>query len=310
MSEQPAPPPHNYDIYDPSAIFPPFGLINIGSICWWNSLLQTLFSLSSFNKLMLELEDEFKSANNTLGTTYVELIKVATDPANATNNKLEKSSIFLFQGLAHEARRTNKTISLSGQEGVVNGLCVFLELLSNDTIYHVWNNRYERIIKCNHCDKVVSTVVEKSPIISLYCMHDLTTEADYVIYIKKHLSPLSQYNCESCKKEITGSRLELLRLLREIIFINFRKAQSASNRWYPQELHFKSLDGTVLTYKLVSIIEHSGDYNSVTHTSSGHYWNRSFRNNNWYTFNDASMSTSNGEPSASTICIAYHLCSE
>lgn len=53
----------------------PFGLQNTGAICWMNSLVQALISMTHFNEIMLSFEDEFKSVKNQTALSIINMIK-------------------------------------------------------------------------------------------------------------------------------------------------------------------------------------------------------------------------------------------
>lgn len=296
-----------YYFYDKGYLPPNFGLANNGSICWWNSLLQSLLSLPAFNKLAIDLAGD--TTTSILFASYVKSFhQLITSPSNA--NKFSSLSTSLLGPFIYEAKKQKKNIDLGSQEGTTNGFCVFLELLNNNEIYRVFNNKYEQEVICPNCSEVTSIISDKSPLINIYDDFSrtlpLNTQEDFERYILFHQSEVDELTCEKCNvKSFKVKRSERLKMLREIIAISFQKGRAG--RYYPLELNFLSKDDKVLHYRLVAQIEHSGSYNPRTHHSGGHYFAKVLRSNGWLGVDDSSIFPTKPTPNHAVHMIFYHL---
>lgn len=303
----------DYYMYDEEYVPTDFGLYNCGACCWFNSLLQTLFSLPAFNKIVLACEDDI--VTSALGKEYVTVLKdiLSSERKDKISQaQLGQISIRLLKAYHIEARKKGTTIDLRGQEGPANGLITFLDLLDGGgkgEIYKVLNNKYEMIIHCDNCDKDISIQNDKWHLIQMYFVTNPPDNKEkFEKYIKGHLSPFEGYKCDDCKQVVkTKVRYERLRMLRECIFITFEK--SKRNKYYPEYLDFLSVDDKMLRYRVVAQIEHSGsyDYTAGAHKSSGHYYARAQRRGTWKTYNDQSVSSGSYNPNPNVHIVVYHL---
>jgi ubiquitin C-terminal hydrolase len=283
-----------YYFYDKDHVLPSFGMNNTGAICWANSMFQLLFSLPAFNQLALELSFQTQS----------ELLKRYGDVLRANSGDLGTSQK-LLGGFVYEAQKKKKTIDFVGQEGVANALCVFLELLGNDFIYNVINNRYLKTIKCTTCDTDTSIQSDKFHMIEMY-NNSCKNREEFQQFIKIRTTPVDKYICEKCKNTMTNIyQIEKLRMLREIILVMFDK--SSDVKWFPDHLEFESSDDKILRYKVVGAIEHGGSLDRTNYTSGGHYWAKCLRGGSWKMFNDSSVTDTVLAPNPNIHIIAYHL---
>lgn len=292
-----------YYFYDKGYLPPNFGLANNGSICWWNSLLQTLLSLPAFNKLAIDLAGE--ATTSALFASYVKSFHQLLTSPRENNSSV---SATLLGPFVYEAKKQKKNIDLGSQEGTTNGFCVFLELLNNNDVYRVFNNKYEQEIVCPKCSEITSIISDKSPLINIYDNPMLDSQEAFERYILFHQSEVDELTCEKCgEKSFKVRRSEKLKMLREIIVISFPKG--SRQRYYPFELNFLSKDDKVLNYRLVAQIEHSGSYNPRTHQSGGHYFARVLRKNGWIGANDSSIFPTKPTPHCGVHMVFYHLVS-
>jgi len=299
-----------YYFYDSTLVVPPSGFINLGAICWWNSLTQTLFRLPAFNRAMLGAREHLINKNK-LGHTYIAIIENLLSPTPSTL-KREELSIHLLRAFASEASTRNKQVNIQGQQSPAWGLNDFLDLINVDDVSHVFNNKYERSVFCKQCHKRVSFNEDRSIFIQMYSINPMRTKKDFEDYIRNHMTHLDKYTCDICKTTYTNiTRLESLCMLREVIVIVFDKIQSVE-RWFPDTLDFMSTSDKYLKYKLVSQIEHSGSWDVRT-GGGGHYWAQVFTPTNandtttFISYNDTSVSSGQYSPSNTTHMIVYHL---
>lgn len=303
-------PKPDYMYYDSKYVPEPFGLNNIGAICWCNSLLQMMLGLPSLNKVLLDSENEL--SGNPFAMEYIKVLK-ATLPNDINiaidTSKLTIASAAVLGGFLTKLRQNGLTIQMgAGQECVDEAFTLFIDMFGCPKIENLFSNVYELIVECKHCKKKVSSIRDKSYRLQLFTNVKLEDQNKFCGFLKVHPSECDFYKCEECGNCMSKFfRAERLRMLREVVVIIFNKFQMKDNRWFPQKLVFgakkKHPDDAPppLTYKLVGKIEHSGT------TSGGHYWAQSLRGNNWYRLNDNSVMYGDHTPTHNTFMVAYHL---
>lgn len=320
MDSQVQPRSPTYLRYNTKYIPAKSGFQNIGAICWWNSLVQSLLSCTSFNEYMSTNKQRFIDNKNKLALAYIalleKLIVTGTDPVS---NDASLGSIHLMNGYIHEVRtqKEKRKKIPNGMEGVQDYFNDFLDLLDDPGVERLFNNKYEYIMRCEHCKNIVVNKRNDAKDTFIEIPRDtrkFKSRSDFCDWVRSHYEIVDEYKCDKCK-QVTKNfvRVENLRMLREIIVV-FNKWKTNVARWLPRYLQFPALGGTKLTYKLVSQIEHSG----VTRTlaggsfmmaSGGHYYCHALRDR-YYTFNDSSVSEVDPKPTEKTTVLFYHLMSE
>jgi ubiquitin C-terminal hydrolase len=308
----------DYMFYDHQYVMPPMSLNNMGSICWFNSLLQSLFSLSAFNQRMIELDDEQHFEDNKLAKKYIEYLRKYLPIFNKKVSQINEPtiSVKILKDFYDELVKNKIKLNINDQEGATNGLILFFQMINSKLIDEVMFCKSEQTVKCQHCNKLTSFYEDFSPLINIYVNRTFNDQEDFRKYLKLNAEPIDEYNCEKCgkKSKFTAQtplfRSYELKRIREVMIITFRKY--TARRFYPQELAFLSNERKMLRFKLVSEIIHNGMYNPNSHQSSGHYWNNSLRydnNINWYQQNDSNVNKLNTAPAPTnqTHIIFYHL---
>lgn len=302
-----------YVLYNNEYVLPAFGLNNTGSICWFNSILQSLFSLSCFNQKMLELGSKGAFANNELAKQYVKALREIPNagPETSLQDKFSKISANVLLGFGIELQKHNKTLDIRSQEGAMNGLCLFIEMINNEEINNIIFNKYIKTIDCEFCNKQdVSKEVDLSPIISIYRNSQVINDESFTDYIKRRTSNVCDFRCENCGKTMKNAlRFERIRRLSEIIVVAFAYTADFP-KYFPETMSFLNIDGNMMRYEAISQIEHSGIYDINTHVSSGHYYakcKRGVNKENCYLFNDLSVSKCDLNLSRNTHIVFYQM---
>jgi len=301
-----------------------FGLQNNGSICWFNSLIQSLVSLSSFNQRLINLFTNInKNDSNRFGVDLSTFVYNLSNfnPVNENIDRSKYSSknivnilkLFVIE-MRTKSKNGNITISEYGQQSASEGFIQLIDCLETkdtkilDSIFGLFNIRYQFSIECDNCNSIVSINRDNSCHLEMFGNLNLDTEEKFSDYIYSHHSLLENYKCEKCNqimKEVNQS--EKLRMIRDVIVILFNKYYVKKNIWYPQTLSFQNNSGGTYKYQLISTIEHSGGLNG------GHYWARCARKNNngefeYYSFNDETVNRIKElTPTINTYMLFYHL---
>lgn len=302
----------------------PFGLNNSGAICWFNSLIQSLLSCSSFNELCIS-DDKYKQ--NAILSEYLVILKyglnLTTDNRNVFPGQNHSKIIRLIQ---QKQSKSKFRIKLgSGQQDADEGLKLLIDTIDNKDVLELFQIRYRAQIYCGLCKNIHHPVpsigdpnftVE----IAMDVFHD-TKEEEHANIIQKYIIQHNEYIdnnyvCTSCNK--TGHKIKMakIRLIPEVLIILFKKYTNeirgikvqvrALKRdiKFPQHLEFNGTRGN-LKYTLVSQCEHSGAL------GGGHYWSISQRKQTAdttqsYNLNDTGVNPSEFRPTSNTYLVFYN----
>lgn len=251
-----------------------FGLVNNGSICYFNSLLQSLLSCSSFNQLMLELN-----------ITFFKNLLLASSLSNGSDilNMIKQKHV----------KETKHSLFGNSQEDV--GECFHLLIDSIPNSNNLFKCRYKKNIICKDCKFIQKLNQDTVYVIDI----PVDEKTDLNSYIKEHNSEIDNYRCIKCDSLNVHSKNSLCKLS-SIIVIQFNKYFEKKNINYSQFLEFDYIDGSKIKYQLVARIQHFGG------RSSGHYTADCMRKQ-IKNFNDSNVSEGNLLPTSNTYYLFYHL---
>lgn len=288
-----------YLYYNANFVPAAFGLKNSGVICWFNSTLQFLLGIPSFNELLLACKKDLE--NNKLATAYIELLNDALHNSNKTGFIGRNAEILAEY---RKMLRVNHSTIQTGnkQECADESITFIIELLGCKRIEQLFTLSYEKISKCGRCGNIQTSPRDFNTKIIVYDNAHLNTPADFQQYLKYNPSVLTDYTCENCKiTSPTSNEVRILKMLNEVIIIIFSKYTRKFNTSFPDTLEFNSTDGNKLTYDLIGKIEHFGN------ASGGHYVAHSKRKGKWYLLDDNTVTDGDWHPSTNTYMLAYHL---
>ena len=213
----------------------PFGLNNIGSICYFNALTQSLLSCSSIIKAIPEAKDESSDLNKTsTGKMFLNAVRTALIPNQSDMSKgsiaideswlplvANISSKLLSALVADLEQKLNKNTFGRMQESASEGLVLLLDSMENPdskqhSITKLFRHQYNVKLFCNKCREIVSEREDFGIDINLFFqdrIDKMTKPEEFADAIYQHISPLDHdYKCPACKIRVDGIRLHTLKI--------------------------------------------------------------------------------------------------
>ena len=260
----------------------PFGLYNNSIICYFNSLLQSLFTCTSITEYLLKNETKF--INNNFMKLYINIIKKYINSSTESHYLLENSNLILFNEFLNIIK--NKNIHFGyNQEDSGELLVLLLDIINDKYINSLFNHKYKCDIYCKCCKKIIGIKQDESIQFEMDIEEINNNFLKYKIdhnlpnlnkYIRNNYSTLTGYECKNCKNN-NVIKINRLTTIPTIIVINLNKYLKKDNYNYPIELSFINKEiNKLYKYKLLSTINHSGTMNY------GHYISKCIRKNYEY----------------------------
>ena len=286
------------------------GLINTGVICYLNSFLQSLLSCTAITRFFLDNEYRFMKENNRVALEYIKLLKHVKNTNSI--NVFESSSILQEIVKITKQKYPSKTFG-SGQEDSGEGLHLFLDSVDDKELYSLFMYRYIVKTWCISCKKNVSEKKDESCVLEIPQQfsglfesnkkNGFRTKDPLNRHILQYMSILDYYNCPECKST-KCCKIYQLACVPEILTVMFNKYNNKKNVAFPEKLIFPSTGSSVLTYKIMAKIEHTGGRNG------GHYWSNCYRKDGnmkkIFKLNDRSVSMGDFKPTKETYIVFYH----
>lgn len=233
-----------------------FGFINTGNTCYFNTLIQALFSCPSFVIYLSKLP---KPAQNIVVKSYLDLYK---------NYSAQNNSMPLLQTMCGMLQYC--PIIPGTQQDIHEGLVLLLESMHLPTTTSLFDITYDQFMYCKVCRKTTPTTGTTDIVVDLTEVNPLGNKLTSKEHIEKYINQNFQipdlYKCETCNNtNETGQpprimRVAKLKQIGSIIILMFKKYTSRTIRYFPNELNI--LDKH---YILVAQIEHYGN------NTGGHY---------------------------------------
>lgn len=318
----------------------PFGFRNIGATCYFNAIIQSLLSCTSFTDELLQKKERDVYEKNPVAKVFIELIEASVyyndlclkliddDPSivsmkNEAKNKLQEFSPILWKQmiiLLCKKKKIPIQTFMQGQQCAGEGYHYILETMEEfQVIQNLFLHRYKSLIRCFDCDKWVSDVenmynlFEIEPDLKVEQIDKFkdyhTDAADMNEFLSKKTGYVDDnFICPSCKQKNEKYRMDVLVMVPEILVVmakkydKRRKLNVYTN--FPEKLTFKGKQNNDMCYEAVAQIEHSGGRNG------GHYWAKCRRKNGWYDINDMTVSPSKYQPTVNTYIVLYHIMSK
>jgi ubiquitin C-terminal hydrolase len=299
--------------YNPSLELYPNGFNNLGSTCYFNALLQSILSCTSFTETVVQ----YPSTTNPVITLISQLIKTNLEN-NSNNSNLCKYAPHIWKQMIIKLCK-NKKIPvqdfMQGQQCAGEGFHYLLESMEKfQGIQNLFLHRYKSLIRCFKCDKWVSDVEcmyslfeidpnFKSEQLSKFKQYHKESSNMHE-FLSKQSSYVEDFKCPKCKNIDAKYQVNMLVMVPEILVVmakKYNKTQKLDiHTDFPKKLEFDGNDA-VIKYEAVAQIEHSGIKNG------GHYWAICKRKTGWFALNDMSVTPSKFQPTKNTYIVFYHL---
>jgi ubiquitin C-terminal hydrolase len=309
--------------YNKSLELPPFGFNNMGATCYFNAMLQSLFSCTAFIEELLNNKEEY---NKNPITKYIIKIIELTRDLDRTSDPDQSAEIAALsprvwkEMVVYLCRKRQTSIGdiLSGQQCAREGFHCLLDALDEFRgIQNIFLHRYKTMVHCEKCNKWISDVDNmynifevhpqlKTEQLEKFKQYDETEPISMEKFLTKQSSYVDKdFTCTTCKDKSEKYNRNFLIMVPEILVVLSKKYTAGIKlnvfTDFPEQLSFNGKNGTTLTYTAVSQIEHSGGLNG------GHYWAISKRAGGWFTLNDNGVSPAKFAPTKNTYIVFYHL---
>jgi ubiquitin C-terminal hydrolase len=315
--------------YNDALIPKPFGLMNTGVVCYFNSFLQTLCSCSSFTSTVMKNKEYLlKTMTGAAIYNYVnKYINVSpTDEfflADEVRPEIAFSTMEILKALKSDLRERRPKINFgNGQESAHEVFVLLLDMMEpvdsetenypllssiNSPITKLFLHKCEWNLYCISCKKSISKKIDYGVIFDMHhidMQSNTNTPSNFSKLIKQHVSSVEGYKCPTCSSE-SICRIYNLKRIPEIVFCSFNiyYQENRKIRYFPPYLEFKTNhEDDKYTFKLISQIEHSGSLNG------GHYWAKCLRSENRvYELNDMGLAPTMFQSTPHTYMIIYHI---
>lgn len=306
--------------YNSNYAVKPNGFVNIGNLCYCNSLLQCILSCTSIFEVLEKNKNKSHIRKNPFAQTILELYNWSASGKDVGNRNVAIWGSLIAMSL----KRKDNVKFDSGQQDAHEGLMFFLnELDTIPELKRLFEHRHRTQILCNVCKQ---WVVDKSETNLVFEVQpDLKTEQhekfkDIDDYYNTSL-PLNEflrkqngyvdedYVCPNpeCKAKGHKFKTTTLTMIPEILPVTLKKYNHKVLTPFPSKLEFIAKGkGKKLIYKLVAQSEHAGSQ------GGGHYWAVALRKNTdektseWYNLNDNSYCVTQPGPTLNSYLLFYH----
>lgn len=291
---------------------PIFGMANVGNTCYFNSLLQCIFSCSY---LMAYLVDELEPKNQVqhfFQTSFLELIEIY----NKEERELfDQHAIGFSAKLLSLLLQNKQHLNIHDQQSCSEFFLILIEELGIDFFF---KTKHDISIECSKCGNV-NKKVDENYHFEMFCdsMQEQNNQNIYVsinqYIINKY--DVDDYRCEKCNQRCKASCTSKASTISQYFVILLNKYFYKNLVVFPSSFELpilsnnenrkekeKDKDSLVYVWKNIAQVEHSGNL------MSGHYTAMCNRLNQVVIFDDVNTSLAsidNLVPTRSTYMVFY-----
>lgn len=260
----------------------PFGLMNPGAICHFNSLVQSLLSCSAILKTAMK-NRKYLSKTNT-GKAFYNLVYFAAPNSRRESSKpfktlitrnIELLSSILLKELIMDLRKRRPEVRYGlSQESASEGLVLLIDMIDVPN-YHKENpiarliyHRYENSVTCKNCNEEVATNRDPSIVVNLFHYDEImpTKPKEFSQAIWHHESKLEDYKCEKCNFKGDAKLDFYLTMVPDVLICSFNiYGMNRKKRYIPDRIFFHGKEDSYMIFKRVAMVEQFGGLHG------GHY---------------------------------------
>jgi ubiquitin C-terminal hydrolase len=304
----------------------PVGFNNLGFTCYFNSLLQSLLSCTSFVEMLQNYNEEDISLK--FLSYLVKNLKQLEQPnmdqnsLNSIVRDINKLGPICWRAMIKKI--SLKSVSSAqfaiGQQCAAEGFGILLESLDEfASIQNLFQHRRNNKIFCNECQTYFSKVEEVDNVFKVEATLESEELRNYhETKISKNLNEflLNQTSiidenckCSKCGVKSKKNKESILVMIPEVLFVMskiYKHENGIGEKLdtytdFPERLIFKSNAGEDLIYEAVAQIEHLGNLDN------GHYYAICKRKGGWFCLNDLGVNRAEFKPSNNTYIVLYHI---
>lgn len=282
----------------------PKGLVNLGNTCYMNSVLQSLYSIDSFRKFILqaphnkmlasEVADLFKSMKNSSASVYPSNFKYAFSRhqsrfSGSNQHDAQEFLRYLIIGIHEEfnlaSSRPRRSTNLKPPKTADEAWSQYKEIVDDSPLVDILVGQLCSTVICGVCHNK-SHCWDPFWDLSLPLVRGRQTcrlsdvVEDFVA--KETLDADERPNCSNCKRATKSTKQIAICRLPQLIILHLKKFSNDGYKLTSPDIKIDRMltfNGT--TYNLVACISHHG-YSS----SSGHYTCHCEYGSRWFHFND------------------------
>jgi ubiquitin C-terminal hydrolase len=302
--------------YDATNAVQPVGFSNIGFTCYYNSLLQSLLSCTSFVEKLSDFSEKKDNLAKLLSYMVGNFRKLEAGQDAAATEEIERLGPITWRAMIQKLAVKSPEFAqfAVGQQCAAEGFSLLLQALeAYGDIQMLFTHRRRNKIFCPDCKTYFSQVDETNNLFEV----EPFTESKEVLTDLNHFL-LSQQNkvdadciCSKCGIKSEKLRTSTLVMIPEILFVMSKKYKYNKDQHqgekidvyteFPATLKFAAKDKSEFCYGAVAQIEHHGGLNG------GHYYAICKRRNGWFCLNDLAVSPAEFRPTANTYIVVYHI---
>jgi ubiquitin C-terminal hydrolase len=311
--------------YNPKYSLIPAGFNNLGFTCYYNSLLQSLLSCTSFVQELLEDtydQDIVLRLLNYLVRRLADLEnpEITADQKDEIIQEINRLGPITWRAMIQKLAKKSPEFAhfAMGQQCAAEGFSLLLQSIEEyDNIQNLFMHRRRNKLFCDDCKSYFSQVDEMN---NLFEVEPTFESEEISADSKRNLNEflLNQKNkvdenciCSKCQVRSEKVKTSTLVMIPEILFVMSKKYKYNRNTNqgekldiytdFPEHLVFKSKANNEIRYSAVAQIEHYGNLNG------GHYLAICKRKNGWFCLNDNSIGNAEFKPTNNTYIVLYHV---
>jgi len=277
------------------------GLQNLGNTCFFNSVLQLLFQCTVLNKLLVENEingkliDIYKRYLNSVTNSSTDSVINPHEIVHYVSKILGRNTwsqedadqyiTFIIDCLINEFKEWSKT---STSKLTVANKKISLDELINS----LFTISCEKELFCPECNYISKTNDDLNKLyLSMDSVDLVNTNLSNLInkYLNETLDFENMWKCDKCNQMVPATIKRIINKLPKYLIITLKRYAN-NNKKIDTEidmpLQFSCMNKN---FYLRGFIYHSGS------TGGGHYMYYGNKNDNWFLYNDSSVSKINAD---------------